>query len=153
MRALALSLLAITTLAACDSGSEEAENPSVPKGQVAESPAPIPTDASTELDTIPPAFQGRWGLVAADCEPGRSDAKGLLTITAEKLEFYESVGMLDEVEEAAPNRILASFDFTGEGMSWERDMAFELENGGSAMVRSEFGAEAAPDPFRYTKCN
>ncbi len=153
MRALALSLLAVTTLAACDSGSEEAENPSVPNGQVAESPAPIPTDASTELDTIPPAFQGRWGLVAADCEPGRSDAKGLLTITAEKLEFYESVGVLDEVEEAAPNRILASFDFTGEGMSWERDMALELENGGSAMVRSELGAEAAPDPFRYTKCN
>ena len=47
---------------------------------------PLPAPASS----IPAALQGRWGLTPADCMPGRSDAKGLLTITADGLRFYES---------------------------------------------------------------
>ena len=51
------------------------------------SPAKVePTPAAS----IPAALQGRWGLTPADCMPGQSDAKGLLTITANDLRFYES---------------------------------------------------------------
>lgn len=155
MRARYLAFIALAALGACGSGDDETDQPA-PAAEVATETAPTATPLAPdadEIDAIPAAFQGRWGLVPADCEPGRADAKGLLTIGTDRLEFYESVATLDEVEEAAPGRIRASFDFTGEGMTWERDMALELEDGGSAMVRSEFGAEAAPDPFRYTKCN
>ena len=111
-----------------------------------------PNAPPPETDGIPAALRGRWGLVAADCEPGRADAKGLLTITADKLEFYESVGELRDVEEVEEDRIRADFDFTGEGMEWEREMALELQETGAALVRREFGADAAPGSFRYVKC-
>lgn len=152
MRTLPLSLLALAALAACDSGVDRAEEPAGPTDQVAEPATPAPTTVPSELDAIPAAFQGRWGLVAADCEPGRSDAKGLLTITPEKLEFYESVGTLDEIQEAAPERIRASFDFTGEGMTWRRDETLAVEDGGRTLIRRESGDDAAPGPFRYGKC-
>src|SRR5690606_28534444 len=88
---------------------------------------------------IPEALRGRWGLVAADCEPGRSDAKGLLVVSADKLEFYESVGTLGEASERTPQRLRASFAFTGEGMSWTRDMLLEAQAGGKTLLRQEFG--------------
>ena len=156
MKSFTLLLPALLALAACDGGTQSAETDTeeaqaegniVGGGAVAQPNAPV-----AETAGIPAALQGRWGLVAADCEPGRSDAKGLLTITADKLEFYESVGELDDIREVADDRIHASFDFTGEGMEWEREMALELQETGSALVRREFGADAAPGSFRYVKC-
>lgn len=152
MKALTLPLLALAlaALAACGDRSEDADE-TVALGTEAAAPAPEPT-ATTPPTEIPAAIQGRWGLVTADCEPGRDDAKGLLTITADKLEFYESVGELDDIREVAADRIHASFDFVGEGMEWEREMALELQETGAALVRREFGADAAPGSFRYVKC-
>jgi hypothetical protein len=150
MKQIGLILPALLALTACGDGGESADEPAAPATEAA-APAPEPI-AATPPDAIPAAIRGRWGLVAADCEPGRADAKGLLTITTDKLEFYESVGTLDDVREVAPDRIHASFDFTGEGMEWEREMALELQETGSALVRREFGADAAPGSFRYVKC-
>lgn len=157
MKRFSLALPALLALAACDGGTQSAESDAgearaegniVGSGAVSQPNAPVPETAG-----IPAAIQGRWGLVAADCEPGRADAKGLLTITADKLEFYESVGTLGEdIEEVEDDRIRATFDFTGEGMEWEREMALELQETGAALVRREFGADAAPGSFRYVKC-
>src|SRR5690606_41044940 len=97
-------------------------------------------------------LQGRWGLAPADCTSTLGDAKGLLTITANRLEFYESVGTLDTITQAGPNRVRASFDFEGEGMTWERELVLEVEDDGATLIRREYGADAAPEPFRYTKC-
>ena len=156
MKSFTLTLPALLALAACDGGTQGAETSAeearaegniVGGGAVSQPNAP-----AQEAAGIPAAIQGRWGLVAADCEPGRSDAKGLVTITADKLEFYESVGKLAEVEKVADDRIRASFDFEGEGMQWQREMSLELQETGAALVRREFGADAAPGSFRYTKC-
>jgi hypothetical protein len=156
MKSLTLTLPALLALAACDGGTQGAETSAeearaegniVGGGAVSQPNAP-----AQEAAGIPAAIQGRWGLVAADCEPGRADAKGLLTITADKLEFYESVGELADVEKVADDRIRASFDFEGEGMEWKREMTLELQETGDALVRREFGADAAPGSFRYTKC-
>ena len=149
MRTLALPLLALAALAACDGGGESTDETAPGTEAAATSPEPAATTPPTE---IPAAVRGRWGLTSADCEPGRDDAKGLLTITADHLEFYESVGTLDDVREVADDRIHASFDFVGEGMEWEREMALELQETGAALVRREFGAEAASGSFRYIKC-
>ena len=117
------------------------------------SAAPEPAARTPVATEIPVAVRGRWGLNAADCEPGRADAKGLLTITADKLQFYESVGTLGKVANADADSIRAAFDFEGEGMTWQRDLLLEVENDGTALRRREYGPDAAPEPFRYAKCN
>ena len=156
MKAISLVVPALLALAACDGGTQSAETSAeearaegniVGGGAVSSPNAP-----AQEAAGIPAAIHGRWGLVAADCEPGRADAKGLLTITADKLEFYESVGELGDMEAVADDRIHATFDFEGEGMEWKREMALELQEIGDALVRREFGTDAAPGSFRYTKC-
>ena len=155
MKAFSLSLFVLAALTACDGGSPEPDEAAAPAANAIETPTPAlepPVTAAPRITEIPAAIRGRWGLVPADCEPGRSDAKGLLTITADKLEFYESVGTLDEIEEAGPTRIRASFDFTGEGMTWERDVVLDVQDEGATLIRREYGPDAAPGPFRYAQC-
>lgn len=149
MRRLILAPLApLAMLAACG----EADEPALPPGEA--TPAtetPAPTASPSVASAIPAALQGRWGLVAADCEPGRADAKGLLVVSANKLEFYESVGTLGPVSESDASSLRALFAFTGEGMTWTRDMQLTVE--GDTLVRREFGADAAPEPFSYSRCS
>lgn len=161
MRRISFVLPALALLAACDNGTQGADTTTeeaaargemAANSSVAPAPSPPPdagTPAPTELPTI---AQGRWGLVAADCDPARDDAKGLLTITADKLEFYESVGTLDTIMEADPTRIRASFDFEGEGMTWQREVVLDVQDQGKTLIRREYGEDAAPGPFRYAKC-
>ena len=161
MKRICLVLPALLVLAACDNGTQGADTTTeeaAAEGNLAENssvaPAPgEPVDTGTPAPTeIPAVIRGRWGLVAADCDPARDDAKGLLTISADKLEFYESVGTLDTIMEADPARIRAAFEFEGEGMSWEREIVLDVQDGGSTLVRREYGEDAAPGPFRYAKC-
>ena len=120
---------------------------------VAPTPSP-PTDSGTRpRPRFPPRSAAAGGWSPADCEPARDDAKGLLTITAGKLEFYESVGTLDTIMEAEPTRIRAAFDFEGEGMTWQREVVLDVQDGGATLIRREYGEDAAPGPFRYAKCN
>jgi hypothetical protein len=155
-----LATISLLTLAACDSAAPDgSEDARLAAEETAATAGPLPTDtatpgptASPAVTAIPPAMQGRWGLVTADCEPGRDDAKGLLTIDVTKLKFYESVGTLGTISEAGANRLRATFAFTGEGQTWQREMLLSVEEGGSVLVRTEYGEDAAPAPLRYTKC-
>ena len=162
MKAICLLLPALFVLAACDRGTQGADQTAedaAAAGNLAEnsSVAPAPTasaDAGTPAPTeLPPALRGRWGLVSADCTSTRGDAKGLLTIGASTLKFYESVGTLDTVMEAEPSRLRAVFDFEGEGMTWQREVALDVQDDGATLIRREYGEDAAPGPFRYAKCN
>lgn len=160
MKTCALPLLATLSalaLAACDSGTSEPTDAATTAPEATTAALPLPEDTAlvspvSSTVTIPAALQGRWGMVAADCEPGRADAKGLLVIDGTRLEFYESVGTLGEIEEAGETRLRADFDFTGEGMTWDRDVLLEAQDGGETLIRREYGVDAAPDPFRYSKC-
>jgi len=152
-------LPALLALAACDGGTQGADvttEEAAANGDLAanSSIAPVePDDAGTPAPTeIPEAIRGRWGLVAADCTSTRGDAKGLLEIDAGRLRFYESVGTLDTVMDAEPTRLRATFDFEGEGMTWEREMVLDVQDGGSTLIRREYGEDAAPGPFRYSRC-
>jgi len=152
-------LPALLALAACDGGTQGADvttEEAAANGDLAanNSVAPVePDDAGTPAPTeIPEAMRGRWGLVAADCTSTRGDAKGLLEIDAGRLRFYESVGTLDTVMDAEPTRLRADFDFEGEGMTWEREIVLDVQDGGSTLIRREYGEDAAPGPFRYAKC-
>ena len=145
--------LAALALAGC-SGREE------PAAVASESAAPAPVETTTAepakpaappaVAAIPAALRGRWGLVPGDCTSTRGDAKGLLTIDAAGLRFFESAGKLGKVAEAGPNSLRASFAMQGEGMEWTRDMALEVE--GNTLKRREFGPEASAEGFVYTRC-
>ena len=85
MKAFSLSLFVLAALTACDGGNPETDEAAAPADTAIETPTPAlepPVTAAPRITEIPAAIRGRWGLVPADCEPGRSDAKGLLTITA-----------------------------------------------------------------------
>lgn len=105
-----------------------------------------------QAQAIPDAVQGRWGLVPADCTSERGDAKGLLVVDPYSLQFYESVGKLGPIQARDEDSIRASFAFTGEGQSWEHEVVLELQDGGRALTRREFGPDAAAGSFTYTRC-
>ena len=115
-------------------------------------PAPVSPESTSPANeaTIPPALQGRWGMVAADCTSTRGDAKGLLTISPTTLKFYESVGRLGNIKERTGNSIRADFAFTGEGMAWTRDV--ELEVTADTLTRTERGGDEPGGPFIHTRC-
>jgi hypothetical protein len=161
MKAICFVVPVVLVLAGCDNGTQGADITTeeaaaggnlAENSSVAPTPGPAADDGIPAPTAIPAVLRGRWGLVAADCDPARDDAKGLLTIGADTLEFYESVGTLDAIMDAEPNRIRAAFDFEGEGMTWEREMVLDLQDGGSTLIRREYGEDAAPGPFRYAKC-
>ena len=140
---LPVSALSIAlALAACGSNEE-------PTAEQSAAATPTPTPLPTE---IPADYQGRWGLTAEDCTGDAAAAKGLLEIASTELKFYESVGTLEAVTGATGGRFRGEFAFTGEGMSWERDVVLDLRDGGKILVRREFGEDASPEPFDYTRC-
>jgi hypothetical protein len=159
MRIFPAMTLAALALASCNDTSASAPEPSASEVSAPVSVAPEPSASPTPsvIDTIAPkqipvAVQGRWGLVANDCDPSRDDAKGLLTIGPDTLTFYESRATLGEIKEIDASRIRASFDFAGEGMTWTHDEVLDAQDGGKTLVRREYGEDAAPGPLRYMRC-
>lgn len=102
--------------------------------------------------TIPAAIQGRWGLVPKDCTSTAGDAKGLLTVSATQLKFYESVAKLGKVAEGDESRIKASFTYSGEGQSWVHTVVLDVQDGGRTLTRRNYGPDAAPAALKYTRC-
>ena len=103
------------------------------------------SEESAPSAVIPERYRGRWGMVPADCEPGRSDSKGLLTIGRGTLRFYESVGALQEQRPAIATSFAGIYSFTGEGQSWERGVVLTRE--GNRLIRTENGRS-----YTYTRC-
>ncbi|GHF39824.1 hypothetical protein [Seohaeicola zhoushanensis] len=122
-----LAGLALATLAACDM-----ERP--------------------DVETIPEVMQGRWGLVAADCDPARDDAKGLMEVAATSLRFYETRATLAGVQMRDATRITADFAFTGEGQSWTRRISLAAVEGGLALRRDDAGNGPEALHVTYRRC-
>ncbi|SFF73189.1 hypothetical protein SAMN05518801_10140 [Novosphingobium sp. CF614] len=148
-------------LSACSGGgeaprqsSEEASEEASEKAPSSEAAAPEATSeaVATAAGTIPEVLRGRWGLVPADCTSTKGDAKGLMTVSADKLTFYESVAELGQVKAAEADRVAASYAFSGEGQTWLLDVALSSPDGGKTLVRRDSGPDAMPGPLTYTKC-
>jgi hypothetical protein len=108
-----------------------------------ETPKPAATAAS-----IPAAFQGRWALVPNDCDESRGDAKGLMTVSADRLKFYESRATPGAIRMAGPGRLQTTLSFVGEGQSWSHPTTLTVQENGRVLVREEQGSDA----LRYTRC-
>ena len=94
---------------------------------------------------IPAQYQGRWGMVPADCTSTRGDAKGLMTIGDTRIRFYESTATLTQQRPAIATSFSGEFAFRGEGQAWEKVMTFTRT--GDTLVRSEQNGR-----FTYKRC-
>src|SRR3546814_17352184 len=96
---LMIAAVSILGLAACNPAAttNDAAPPyeSADDAMVANTPVSVPknalvpetnaVDAVETATVLPVDFQGRWGLVANDCDPARADNKGLMTVPADSL--------------------------------------------------------------------
>jgi hypothetical protein len=106
----------------------------------------LPSPPGTpEASMIPGQYRGRWGMVAADCDRNRSDAKGAITIGEKTISFYEARATLKERRPAIATSFSGLFDFTGEGMSWQKVMTFTRT--GDTLKRAE-----KDGTFTYQRC-
>ncbi|TMV90475.1 hypothetical protein FGG78_12675 [Thioclava sp. BHET1] len=116
--------------------------------------APAP-DAGAQMQ-LPQEMRGRWGLTANDCtarHEALGDNKGLITIGPRTITFYESRATLRSISERAADRVDATFDVSGEGMEWTREMVLEVQDGGRMLIRRDLGADAQPGALRYMACS
>ena len=159
---LVASLLALTLAACGGPSDEDkltAEKirasesaPELPDVQLSENPEPPPAPPpveqplANELDNevdgnaveagvagnIPPAFQGLWGVTAADCTPGEVSGNAIL-LTSDTMISTGAVSSLGGVLADSPGR----FDgrFVGEG-GYEARESFVLSGGGNRLTRN-----------------
>ncbi len=168
-----IPLMGLVLLAGCNSSQPPADEPvNGQSGQIDENGVPVGTDAVIVPDpekdeaaasqaatdaamaqpmgkAFPKNFQGRWGLVARDCTSTRGDAKGLLTITGDQLQFYESVGTVKVLTIKSPDSVTAELAFTGEGQEWKQTTDYALTDGGRTMVRTDHDPRHVE---RYRRC-
>jgi hypothetical protein len=121
-------------------GNEAALNKADDAGSEQPSPPGTP-----EASMIPAQYRGRWGMNAADCDPSRSDNKGLITIGEKTIRFYESTATLKEQRLAIATSFAGLFTFTGEGQSWQKVMTF-TRTGDTLKRAQEEGT------FTYKRC-
>lgn len=143
-------LAAGLALAACDDPPEGAQ--SGPENAQVNGNATASGADTGQSGTIPVTLQGRWGINAADCTTTLGDDKGLLTIDGQTVKFYRSRATLETVNERSESSIDAAFDFTGEGMTWQRRMVLDAQDDGATLVRHDYGDDAEPGPIRYARC-
>jgi hypothetical protein len=149
-------------LAACSSDTPAPEASATPTD--AASPAAIEATATPAvvapevppLRRVPAAFHGRWGLVPADCTSTRGDAKGLITITADAIQFYESVARPVALTAVGGRRLDGNYAASGEGQTWTLLQRLELGADGKTLTRTVDQGDSAPAPggnrFVYTRC-
>ncbi|HKX76975.1 MAG TPA: hypothetical protein VJM34_00440 [Novosphingobium sp.] len=155
--AILLCALGALALSACSKEAEPSAPaateaaPSVSEAPVTAAPSAMPTEDAAVANEIPEVLQGRWGLVEADCEEGRPDAKGLMVVSADRLKFYEAVARLGKIADRTDSKVRAAFAFTGEGQTWHQDMLLETKGDG-ILLRRDYGPDALPEPLTYQRC-
>lgn len=114
--------------------------------------AAAPVDAPVANASFPQAMRGKWAMNQADCDPATGADKGALTIGEKSVKFYESMADLGNAKIATPTEVRAVFDYEGEGMKWQREASYKLEDGGKTLVLTEFGEDAPQGPRRHSRC-
>jgi len=119
----------------------------------------IPPNDASDADSgyvlptsIPVRFYGRWGLVPADCTSTRGDTKGLLRISNARLAFYESRGTIDKVLSATANSFDASYNFSGEGQTWQRVERLRLVDDRLQRRTDAAPGQEPPVNLTYERC-
>ncbi|PFG64446.1 hypothetical protein AXZ77_3086 [Thioclava sp. ES.031] len=101
--------------------------------------------------TLPDGMIGRWGLTKADCDSSRDDAKGLMVVKPDSLQFYESQAKLTEIDSATDRVVRATWNFIGEGEKWQRDIVLTLSSTGIYLSRQDITRDSMK-PLTYRQC-
>jgi hypothetical protein len=161
MKQTAYIALVALTLAACQQGSNDniaidetntanAEIETLPPDETVTNDANVVgNDNGTAQLTIPAAFHGRWGMVPADCTSTLGDNKGMITVDAASIKFFESRGTLTKVTQDAPENFTGTFAFTGEGMTWTNSQNLKLTGSSNTLTRQQSDVD---QPFTYKRC-
>ena len=153
-----IALSTIGSLVACSGRDPVADEAINAAATPAQENAMIPDVAANEANsaaaeaqltsaTIPAMFHGRWGLTPEDCTSTRGDAKGLLIVSADQLKFYESVAKPAGELTVSADSASGDYNFSGEGMSWKKYQALELQGG--KLVRTESSPMTS---YTYARC-
>lgn len=129
---------------AAEPAAPATETPELNEADDAGSEQPSPPD-TPESRMIPDQYRGRWGMVEADCDRERSDAKGHILIGERTIAFYESRATLRERRPAVATAFSGLFAFTGEGQQWEKVMT--LSRDGDRLTRSD-----SDGSYSYRRC-
>lgn len=145
---------AVLCLSACTGEPDGEGSGEEMAAEVDEVPEPVasPVD-NTPADTVPAAIRGEWGINAGDCFGDRGAAKGLMTVGANSLRFYEAVATLGVIEVRDADHIRADYLFEGEGETWTQGVDLSLGDDRSVLVRRDFGPDALPEPLEYERCD
>ncbi|MDE0880319.1 MAG: hypothetical protein OSB00_16930 [Sphingomonas bacterium] len=155
--ALALAACGTNEAANNDSGAQDVPAATSQAGPPAEltvdnseQTVPIAVPSPEPIAAIPASFQGRWGMVPNDCDP-KNDymAKGLMTVSAEGLKFYESRATIGDLQRLTPTRLQTTLSYSGEGQTWEKPTTLTLQDDGKTLVRTETDPPAAET---YSRC-
>lgn len=139
-------------LAACSSKSPQSDVALANAEAVAKPVPGLPvTDKKSLLrpDSLPPAFEGRWGEKPSDCDFSRSDTTGLLRLKGDTLNFYESTATAKLVGGASRYKVIADLTFRDSGKTWQARETYELTAGGTVLLRT---APALGKTYRYERC-
>lgn len=110
-------------------------------------PASRDADRPGLYGKIPGAFLGRWGLTPADCAPMSNDAKGLMTVEADRLNLSGSRASVAKIDAKSVNEVQVTFSFSGEGREWTEETPLVLEQDGNVLTRYAGG-----QALRYARC-
>ncbi|MEO8175372.1 MAG: hypothetical protein ABI626_01780 [Sphingomicrobium sp.] len=116
-------------------------------GSVPTHVATVPA-ADARPAAIPAKLRGRWGLTPGVCTSTRGDAKGLLLVGGDGLQFYESRATPARNVHSSPVSFSADFAYTGEGQSWTKYETLTLQR--DKLVRTESSPMAS---FTYARCD
>ena len=153
-----IALSTIGSLVACSGRDPVADEANNAAATPAQENAMVPDVAANEANsaaaeaqltsaTIPAMFHGRWGLTPEDCTSTRGDAKGLLIVSADQLKFYESVAKPAGELTVSADSASGDYNFSGEGMSWKKYQALEMQGG--KLVRTESSPMTS---YTYARC-
>lgn len=144
---LALALLPLVALAACDKPADKQEaqpgvvaNISDRTEQAQDTPPPMnatlpaqqPEPEVAASGPIPAALQGRWTGMTDTCGDRAADLE--LNILPDQLVFHESVGTVEAVTPGADGQMSVRASFTGEGQSWTRTLTLRPAVDGSTLT-------------------
>lgn len=135
---------AAPTADAADRRDGAAGDPSAPADRTDDGGAPtddagdrVDDSADDDVAVIPARFHGEWNADPDACGTGSSESR--LRISADRIRFYESVGVVEDVDIESDRVITVEARYQGEGDTWSDERRLSLSSDGSSLTVSGGG--------------
>jgi len=92
----------------------------------------LPPGGEAGAGLIPQSFRGNWSSSTATC--GTAGDSMRLSVGADSLNIYESVGKVSAAQPLSPNRLRVTARYSGEGETWNDTAVLTLADGGETLT-------------------